>query len=105
MISRHWKGTAKPGEAANYVRHLKTDTFPKLKEIKGFIKASILTREVDQGTEFLVITEWESMGAIEHFTGDDTIVAVVPEVVQEMMVRYDRDVTHYEIADSFTPAG
>jgi heme-degrading monooxygenase HmoA len=105
MISRHWKGTAKPGEAANYVRHLKTDTFPRLEGIRGFIKASILTREMDQGTEFLVITEWESMGAIEHFTGADTIVAVVPEVVKQMMVQYDRNVTHYEIADLFTPVG
>ena len=37
MISRHWSGIAKPGEADNYVDHLKNDTFPNLMRIRGFI--------------------------------------------------------------------
>jgi hypothetical protein len=43
VISRHWKGIAKPGQAEAYVQHLKTDTFPKLSRIPGFIRASILS--------------------------------------------------------------
>ena len=69
MISRHWQGIAKPGEADKYIYHLKTDTFPKLSEIAGFVSASILTRGVDQGTEFLIVTEWESIEAIKAFAG------------------------------------
>ena len=67
MISRHWKGIAKPGEADNYIEHLRTDTFPKLSKINGFISASILKRTVRQGTEFLIITVWESIESIEKF--------------------------------------
>jgi heme-degrading monooxygenase HmoA len=99
MISRHWKGIAKPGEADNYIKHLRTDTFPKLSEIGGFISASILKRAVDPGTEFLIITVWESIGAIERFAGATADVAVVPEVVQAMMIEYDRTVNHYEIVE------
>jgi heme-degrading monooxygenase HmoA len=97
MISRHWKGIAKPGEADNYIKHLRTDTFPKLSEIGGFISASILTRAVDQGTEFLIITVWESIESIERFAGPRADVAVVPEVAHAMMVEYDRTVSHYEV--------
>ncbi len=101
MISRHWKGIAKPGQAENYIKHLKTDTFPKLSQISGFIEASILTREVPQGTEFLIVTLWESIEAIERFAGAQAEAAVVPEVVQAMMVDYDKKVIHYEIAENY----
>ena len=99
MISRHWKGIAKPGEADNYIEHLRTDTFPKLSEIGGFISASILKRAVDQGTEFLIITVWESIESIEKFAGAEADVAVVPDVVQAMMIEYDRIVRHYEVVE------
>ena len=103
MIARHWKGLAKPGEAENYVNHLRTETFPKLSEINGFIEASILRREVDRGTEFLILTIWESMEAIERFAGATADVAVVPVVAQAMMIEYDGNVSHYEIIESYKP--
>jgi len=99
MISRHWKGIAKPGEADNYIEHLRTDTFPKLSEIDGFITASILKRAVGQGTEFLIITVWESIESIECFAGATADIAVVPESVQAMMIEYDRIVSHYEVVE------
>lgn len=99
MISRHWKGIAKPGEAENYIEHLRTDTFPKLLEINGFINASILKRPLVQGTEFLIITVWKSIEAIERFAGPRADIAVVPDVVQAMMIEYDRTVSHYEVVE------
>lgn len=103
MISRHWSGVARPGEADNYVDHLKNDTFPRLMRIKGFKSASIMTRKVDQGTEFLIVTVWESMEAIRQFAGETADVAVVPPVVQAMMVAYDRNVRHYVVREHCTP--
>jgi heme-degrading monooxygenase HmoA len=103
MISRHWSGIAKPGEADQYVDHFKNDTFPKLIRIKGFNSASILTRKVDQGTEFLIVTVWESMEAIKHFAGETADAAVVPPGVQAMMVEYDRNVRPYDVREHCTP--
>ena len=104
MIARHWRGIAKSGQADNYVHHLRTDTFPKLSRITGFIRAYILKREVHQGTEFLIVTAWESMEAIERFAGATADVAVVPDVVQAMMAEYDKYVSHYEVAETYVPA-
>ncbi|RJR46452.1 MAG: antibiotic biosynthesis monooxygenase [Desulfobacteraceae bacterium] len=97
MISRHWKGIAKNEMSDSYMEHLKKDTFPKLAKIKGFIRSSILGRKVARGTEFLIITEWESLEAIKAFAGEEAETAVVPQVVQEMMIDYDRKATHYEV--------
>jgi heme-degrading monooxygenase HmoA len=101
MISRHWKGITKPGHAERYVDHLRTDTFPRLSAVPGFRHASILRREVEGGTEFQIVTVWESLRAIQAFAGMDPEVAVVPPVVQAMMKDYDSRVRHYEIIDTF----
>jgi heme-degrading monooxygenase HmoA len=103
MISRHWKGTVRPGQAESYVRHLQRDTFPQLAAIPGFVRASILRREVEAGTEFQVVTIWESLAAVRAFAGPDSEAAVVPPIVAAMMVNYDQRVLHYEVADTYPP--
>jgi|SRR6516165_7846014 heme-degrading monooxygenase HmoA len=103
MISRHWRGVARHGQADSYVIHLRQETFPELAAIPGFVRASILRREVEGGTEFQIVTVWESWEAIRAFAGADPEEAVVPAVVQAMMVEYDRRVVHYEVADTYVP--
>lgn len=101
MISRNWNGTARPEEADNYIAHLKNETFPQLSKLDGFVSASILRRPTARGIEFLIVTIWQSMEAIRQFAGDQTDTAVVPATVQAMMVDYDREVAHYEIANTW----
>jgi heme-degrading monooxygenase HmoA len=103
MISRHWRGVAKPEEADHYIHHLRNNTFPKLAKINGFIRASILRRSTAEGTEFLVVTTWQSIEAIRQFAGESVHNAVVPPEVRAMMVEYDREVAHYEIVEDYSP--
>ena len=100
VISRHWKGIARLEEADNYIDHLQNETFPSLSKLDGFIGASILRRTTEKGAEFLIVTKWRSMEAIRQFAGGTAHVAVVPAVVQEMMIEYDREVTHYEVIEN-----
>jgi heme-degrading monooxygenase HmoA len=99
MISRQWRGLARPERAQDYARHLRTETFPQLRRIAGFVDASILTRELAAGVEFLVVTRWESLEAIRDFAGLDAEAAVVPEEVQRMMLECDRRVRHYQVVE------
>lgn len=96
MISRHWRGIAKSDHADEYVEHLHRETLPQLSKIPGFMGASILKRHVRRGVEFLIVTNWASLEAIERFSGA-TETAVVPEKVHEMMIDYDRTVRHYQV--------
>lgn len=99
MISRQWRGLAKTAEAAAYESHLRTETFPALRSISGFVDAAILKRDLPTGIEFLIVTRWESMAAIERFAGADVEAAVVPENVRAMMLEYDQRVRHYEVVE------
>ena len=99
MIARHWTGIAKRSYADAYVEHLQTETFPLVGKLPGFISASILRRDVRDGVEFLIVTNWRSLDDIRAFAGDEVDSAVVPEKVQSMMAGYDRVVRHFEVVD------
>jgi heme-degrading monooxygenase HmoA len=101
VISRHWKGIAKREFADRYVDHLRRETFAELALLPGFIRATVLRRELAAGTEFQVVTLWDSLSSIEAFAGVDVEAAVVPPDVQAMMVQYDHTVAHYEIVSIF----
>jgi len=101
MISRHWNGLCKRDAADRYVEHLERESVPQLAALPGFIRASILRRGLAAGTDFQVVTLWESLAAIEAFAGQDVDAAVVPASVQAMMLSYDRKVAHYEVVRTF----
>ena len=101
MILRHWKGITRVEEADNYIRYLETETFPQVSTIEGFVEAKILTRNVEQGVEFLIISTWESIESIKQFAGEVADKVVVPPHVQAMMVTFDDFATHYEINQTY----
>lgn len=99
VISRQWRALAQPDQAQNYIEHLRRETFPALRVIPGFVDASILSREITGGVEFLVITRWHSLEAIARFAGADPEAAVVPAKVLAMMIEYDRRARHFEVVE------
>jgi heme-degrading monooxygenase HmoA len=99
VISRQWRGLARPGQDLNYVAHLREETFPALSRLPGFVSASILSRRLDRGTEFLVVTRWRSLDDIASFSGADLEAAVVPAKVVAMMVEYDDRARHFEVIE------
>ena len=99
MISRQWRGLAREDQAQNYVQHLRTDTFPALRKLPGFVGASVLSRNVNRGVEFVVVTQWESLESIAGFAGQDPEAAVVPAEVAAMMIEYDRRAKHFDVVE------
>jgi heme-degrading monooxygenase HmoA len=97
VISRQWRGLAHADQAHNYVNHLHTETFPALRKLPGFVGASILSRSVHPGVEFVVITQWESLDFITRFAGADPEAAVVPDAVAAMMIEYDLRAKHFDV--------
>ena len=78
MIIRLWRGeAATPAKAHAYFEHVTGTVFPALKAIAGHIDAWLLRREVEGRTEFLAMTLWTSLEAIQAFSGCDIGVAVV----------------------------
>jgi heme-degrading monooxygenase HmoA len=88
---------AHPNRAQDYVKHLRSETFPALQKIPGFVNASILSRPFGAGIEFVIVTSWDSMDAIAKFAGSDPEAAVVPAKAAAMMIEYDRRARHFEV--------
>ncbi len=100
VIARQWRCLAYSDRAPEYLRHLRTETFPALRKIPGFVGASIYARTLETGIEFLVVTRWESLDAIARFAGADAELAVVPAKAAAMMIEYDQRARHYEVVES-----
>lgn len=99
MISRQWRGVAKPDCSQAYEDHLRRETFPAIGKLPGFLGASILRRKLPEGVEYLVVTEWVDLEAIRQFAGENVERAVVPPAVREMMLEYDQVARHYEVIE------
>jgi heme-degrading monooxygenase HmoA len=99
VISRQWRGLARSDQALNYITHLREETFPALRRLAGFLSASILSRRLDQGTEFLIVTQWRSLDDIASFSGSDLEAAVVSAQVAAMMVEFDDRARHFEVIE------
>lgn len=97
MISRQWRGLVKMECEEQYIEHLRSETFPVLGALPGFLRASILRRPLPEGVEFLIVTEWQSLESIRAFAGENVESAVVPPKAQGMLVEYDRVARHFEI--------
>jgi hypothetical protein len=99
VISRQWRGLVRTEAAQSYVEHLRAETFPALRKLPGFVSASIHSRPLGNGVEFVVITQWGSLGDIRRFAGTDIEAAVVPSTAAAMMIEYDRRARHFEVLD------
>jgi heme-degrading monooxygenase HmoA len=97
MISRHWIGIVKNDKVSEYISHLDAIVMPNLNNTAGMNNCYYLKRSVKEGTEFLIVTEWESVDAIIKFAGLDYEKAVIDPVAKSFMVSYDKKVRHYTI--------
>ena len=99
MIIREWRGRAALDRAAAYPAHFRANVVPALKQVPGFMGAHLGQREVDGQIEFLVLTRWQSMAAIEAFAGNDVGKAVVEPGAVAALIDFDAHVQHYEVIE------
>jgi mannose-6-phosphate isomerase-like protein (cupin superfamily) len=100
VIARRWTALAAGSEQADaYAEHFARAVRPHLETTDGFLGATMERVEVDGGVEIVVVTRWESMGAISAFAGADVDLAVVEPEARAVLSRFDDRVRHIELAD------
>src|SRR5437899_13034024 len=57
--------------------HFHDKVVSELRQVPGFVGAQLNRRPLDDKIEFLVLTRWQSMDAIQAFAGTDAEKAVV----------------------------
>jgi hypothetical protein len=90
MILREWRGRASASKAEAYPVHFRTKVLPELARVPGYLGDTI---------EFLVLTRWRDIGAIQSFTGREIDKAVVEPGAIAALIDFDARVQHYEVIE------
>jgi len=96
-VVRSWKGSTTTSHADQYLAHVTTAVFPRLRRIPGFLSGRVLRRSMNDRTEFLVMTEWSSLDAIRAFAGNTIEKAVIDPLARAWLSDADEAVSHYEV--------
>ena len=97
MIARVWHGWTSAQNADAYERHLRTTVFPGIHRVEGYTGAHLFRRQDGEEVEFVAITYFESMDAVQGFAGPDYGVAVISEEAGKLLSRYDQRAEHYTV--------
>ena len=98
-IVRVWKGYGTASGVQQYCDdHFTKTVLPQLGALGGFLGANVLVRSLENETEVVVATVWDSIDSVTAFAGEDHDVAVVEPVVRDLLDRFDDRVTHFTVA-------
>lgn len=103
MIIREWRGRAPRTRDGEYPTHFRKAVVPELRNVPGFLGATLSKREEDERVEFVVLTRWKSMEAVRAFAGADPNRAVVEPGAVAALSDYDHTVRHYEVIENVVP--
>jgi heme-degrading monooxygenase HmoA len=99
MITRMWRGWTETSEADAYERFLRTELFPEVARLAGFVGARILRRRLDGEEEFVTLVAFESLDAVRAFAGDNYETPVIEPEAQRLLSRYEDRALHYRTVD------
>jgi heme-degrading monooxygenase HmoA len=97
MIGRLWRGWTTPENAKAYERVFKTVVLPEVNAVEGSKGAYLLRTDVNDEVEFVVLTVFESMKAVQGFAGENYELAVISPEAKEVLKHFEEHATHYEI--------
>lgn len=98
MIARLWSARTTKANSTKYLEHFWQAVVPTLREVDGYLGATVLVRSHGDLVEILVTTTWKSFAAVDAFAGPERGKAVVSSEAAAFLSDYDRNVRHYEVA-------
>jgi hypothetical protein len=96
---RVWRGKTNSAKADAYERFLRETAFPDYGDVSGNQGWMLLRRPLGDVVEFMFISFWESVGAVETYTGGEPQrPKYYPEDRAALMELPDR-VDHFDVVD------
>jgi heme-degrading monooxygenase HmoA len=97
MLARIWRGATRARDADAYVKYLEATGFSEYMATPGNRGLLPLRRIAGDRAEFVLITFWESEGAIRGFAGEDIARAVYYPEDDRFLVERGERIDHYEV--------
>ena len=104
MIARVWKGAVHQRDGDAYARYMRDTGVAEYAGTPGNRGVWMLRRDVDERTEFMMFTLWDSLVAVKAFAGDEYENAVFYPEDERFLVERDLSSTHYEVDTHVQPA-
>jgi len=98
MIARHWRGWTMRDNASAYEDLLRRTVLPGLKQIPGYRGGYVLRRDAGPEVEFVVVNLFDSIEAVQRFSGPDYAVAQFEPEARRLLARIEPLANHYEVA-------
>jgi antibiotic biosynthesis monooxygenase (ABM) superfamily enzyme len=101
-IKRMWHGWTTKENADRYQHIINTEVLPGIeaKHIPGYRRIEVLRIDREDGVEFVTIMTFDSLQNVIDFQGEDYKRCYVPDVAQQVLDRWDRESTHYELVET-----
>jgi heme-degrading monooxygenase HmoA len=102
MIARIWQARTRPGMGKAYYKYLEETGLKEYQATEGLKKVLVLTREVGDQTEYVLVTLWDDMDAVRRFAGPEPEKAVYyPEDDRYFPPEERRpNVAHYQVTSA-----
>ena len=97
MIARIWYGVTLASRADAYAEYLSRTGVKDCLATEGNCGVTVLRRISNGQAEFVFISLWESMSAIEKFAGPDLEKAVYYPEDKEFLLQLVPQVLHYDV--------
>jgi heme-degrading monooxygenase HmoA len=103
MIARIWRGAVAQADGDAYAEYMQNTGVAGYVKVPGNQGVWMLRRDVDAKTEFVMVTLWESMEAVERFAGPKPEVAVFYPEDDRFLVERETVASHYEVSTHLAP--
>ena len=97
MIARIWKGAVRTSDGDAYADYINRTGVAGYTATPGNRGVWMLRRDVDDKTEFVMFTLWESLDAVKAFAGADYEAAYVVPNAHAVLSRYEKRAAHFEL--------
>ena len=100
MIMRIWKGSTHRSDSDSYYEYLQETGVKEYRKTTGNHGVYVLRRNVDDLSEFLLLSLWDSVESIKGFAGSDYEKAVFYPEDAKYLLEFDKHVEHFEVLSS-----
>jgi heme-degrading monooxygenase HmoA len=97
VIARIWRGIVRTEDAAEYIEYVHQTGIEHYRSTPGNLGAWILHREINEATEIVTFSLWESMASVRTFAGEDPSRAVYYPEDERFLIERGPTVDHYEV--------
>ena len=104
MIARIWRGAVRKQDGNAYARYMQDTGVAEYARTPGNCGVWMLRRDVDEKTEFLMVTLWESLDAIKAFAGQEYETAVFYPEDDRFLIERDPTSSHYVVDTHASPS-